>query len=243
MNTHYEIVKQFGIPELTWQESIERHDVIQEEFDDIYFYRVAKKIGILGKGTIITQEGIIFDFPHIARILHLENGIGKAYTKLFYIEEKVDGYNVRVARIQGRVLAFSRSAYVCPFSTDRIADFLDVKKIFDENPGLIVCGEFAGPDNPYNIEHPPYVKKDIQFFAFDLMMINKPNNMPVEERYKLFDVYGIPTVRRFGRFSASDISALKKVINELEQTGCEGIVIKPIHSVEKLLKYVTLGSC
>jgi len=131
MNTHYEIVKQIGIAESTWQESIERHDVIQEEFDGICFYRVAKKIGILGKGTIITQEGIIFDFPHIARILHLENGISKTYAKPFYIEEKVDGYNVRVARIQGRVLAFSRSAYVCPFSTDRIADFLDTKKIFN----------------------------------------------------------------------------------------------------------------
>ncbi len=243
MNTHYEIVKQIGITELTWQESIERHDVIQEEFDGIYFYRVAKKIGILGKGTIVTQEGIIFDFPHIARILYLENGVSNAYTKPFYIEEKVDGYNVRVARIQGRVLAFSRSAYVCPFSTDRIADFLDIKKIFNENPRIIVCGEFAGPDNPYNIEHPPYVKEDIRFFTFGLMMMNNPRRIPIEEQYKTFDIYCMPTVRRFGQFSVSDIPALKKIIKELDETGCEGIVIKPIHPDEKVLKYVTLGSC
>ncbi|MDE1889475.1 MAG: RNA ligase [Planctomycetota bacterium] len=243
MNTHYEIVKQIGITELTWQESIERHDVIQEEFDGVCFYRVAKKIGILGKGTIVTQEGIIFDFPHIARILHLENGISKTYAKPFYIEEKVDGYNVRVARIQGRVLAFSRSAYVCPFSTDRIADFLDIKKIFNENPRIIVCGEFAGPDNPYNIEHPPYVKEDIRFFTFGLMMMNNPHRIPIEEQYRTFDICCMPTVRRFGQFSVSDISALKKIIKELDETGCEGIVIKPIHPDEKMLKYVTLGSC
>ncbi|HHT9129583.1 MAG TPA: RNA ligase [Candidatus Brocadiaceae bacterium] len=244
MNTHiYEVVKQFGITELTWQESIERHDVVREEFDGICFYRVAKKIGTLGKGTIVTQEGIIFDFPHIARILHLENGISKTYTKPFYIEEKVDGYNVRVARIQGRVLAFSRNAYICPFSTDRIVEFLDVKKIFNENPNMIVCGEFAGPDNPYNIEHPPYVKEDVRFFTFGLMTMNNPRKIPIEEQYKIFDTYSMPTVRRFGQFSVSDIPALKKIIKELDETGCEGIVIKPTHPDEKMLKYVTLGSC
>ena len=150
----YDVVKQVGISGSMWDESIERHDVVREEFDGVCFYRVTKKVGELGKGAIVTQEGILFDFPRIARIMHLENGIRKAFTQPFYVEEKVDGYNIRVARIQGRVLAFSRGAYVCPFSTDRIVDFLDVKKIFDEHPGLIVCGEFAGPDNPYNIEHP-----------------------------------------------------------------------------------------
>ena len=80
-------------------------------------------------------------------------------------------------------------------------------------------------------------------FAFDLMYMNKPNNIPVEERYKLFDTYGMPTVRRFGRFSISDISALRKIVRELDETGCEGMVIKPTHPAEKIMKYVTLGSC
>lgn len=239
----YEVVKQVGISEPMWKESIEKHDVIHEEFGDICVYRVAKKVGLLEKGSIVTQDGIIFDFPRIARIMHLENGVYHAYTQPFHVEEKVDGYNVRIARIQGQIVAFSRGAYICPFSTDRIVDFLDVKRIFDENPGLIVCGEFAGPDNPYNIEHPPYVKEDIRFFAFDLMVMNKPHNLPIEERYKLFDVYDMPTVRRFGCFSPSDISGLKEVVKELEERGCEGMLIKPINPLEKTLKYVTLGSC
>ena len=96
------------------------------------------------------------------------------------------------------------------------------KKIFDEHPGLIVCGEFAGPDNPYNIEHPPYVKEDIRFFAFDLMMLNKPHSIPIEERYKLFDTYGMPTVRRFGQFSVSDIPALKKLLKSWMRQGVKG---------------------
>ena len=238
-----DILKQVGISESLWKEAIGKHDVVREEFDGISYYRVTKKTGSLGKGAIVTREGVLCDFPHIARIMHLENGVRKAYTQPFYVEEKVDGYNIRVARIQGRVLAFSRGAYVCPFSTDRIVDFLDAKKIFDENPGLIVCGEFAGPDNPYNIEHPPYVKEDVRFFAFDLMRLNKPQSVFVEERYKLFDAYGMPTVRRFGQFSVHTIPALKKVIEELDGAGCEGMVMKPIHPGESALKYVTLGSC
>lgn len=208
----YDVVRQIGISESMWKESMERHDVVCEEFDGVSYCRVTKKIGALDRGSIVTKDGIVFDFPSIARILHLENGVRNAYTQPFYVEEKVDGYNVRVARIHGRVLVFSRGAYICPFSTDRIVDFLDVKKIFDDNPGLIVCGEFAGPNNPYNIEHPPYVKEDVRFFAFDLMMMNKPHKIPVEERYRIFDTCRIPTVRRFGRFSATDISALKGVV-------------------------------
>lgn len=239
----YEIVKQSGITESMWQESLERHDVIREEFDGIHFFRVTKKVGALGKGSIVTEKGIIFGFPSIARIVHLENGVRKAYTQPFYVEEKVDGYNVRVARIHDRVLVFSRGAYVCPFSTDRIEDFLEVKKIFDDIPGLIVCGEFAGPENPYNIAYPPYVKEDVRFFAFDLMLINQSHAIPVNERYKIFDRYCIPMVKRFGQFSASDVSGLKKIVKEVDEAGGEGVVMKPTHPAEKILKYVTLGSC
>ena len=53
----------------------------------------------------------------------------------------------------------------------------------------------------------------------------------------------MPTVRRFGQFLVSDIPALEKVIEELDETGCEGIVMKPTHPAEMILKYVTLGSC
>ncbi|MCF6147909.1 MAG: RNA ligase [Candidatus Kuenenia sp.] len=238
-----ETIKKAGIAEDQWQASIDQHGVIGEEYDGVSYHRVIRKIGPLAKGSIVTGDGILYDFPRIARILHLENGLKNAYTQPFYVEEKVDGYNVRVVRIQGKVLVFSRGAYVCPFSTDRIADFLDVQKIFDKHPDLIICGEFAGPDNPYNIEHPPYVQEDIRFFAFDLMEKNTSQNIPIEKRLQIFDEYGMPTVRRFGCFSSSDISALKEIIKELDAGGSEGIVFKPTKKEEKTLKYVTFGSC
>ncbi|MDR4508487.1 MAG: RNA ligase [Candidatus Brocadiaceae bacterium] len=239
----HNVVKMFGISEEVWHESFGRQDVMCETFEDVSYYRVRKKVGLLERGAIVTPEGVLFAYPRIARILHLENGIRASYAQPFYIEEKIDGYNVRIARIKGRVLAFTRGAYVCPFSTDRIVDFLDVKHIFDENPELIICGEFAGPDNPYNKEYPPYVTKDVGFFSFDLMMLNKSYTVSVEEGYKIFDAYSIPTTKRFGRFSVSDVSRIKEIINELDDRGCEGIVMKPIRTEEKPMKHVTLGSC
>ncbi|MFQ5687884.1 MAG: RNA ligase, partial [Candidatus Scalindua sp.] len=147
-----ETVSKVNITEDLWNEAIEEHSVVTDVFDDVTFYRVVKRVGQLSRGTVISDAEIIFDFPRIARILQLENGIKLTFANPFYVEEKVDGYNVRIAKIEGRVFAFTRGSYVCPFSTDRLVDFFNIDKFFDENPELIVCGEIAGPENPYNKE-------------------------------------------------------------------------------------------
>lgn len=231
------------ITEELWNASIEAHSVIPDEFDGTTYYRVVKKVGCLEKGAVVTDSEIIYGFPRIARILHLENGIKQAMDGPFYIEEKVDGYNVRIVMIQNEILALTRGSYVCPFSTDRLVDFFNIKKFFHENPDLIICGEIAGPENPYNREYPSHVTEDIKFFAFDIMTKNTDRQVPVEKRYKLFDKYGIPTVTRFGKYTHSDIKEIKKYIRKLNEKGCEGLVFKPIGSPGKMVKYVTAGSC
>jgi putative ATP-dependent DNA ligase len=238
-----EIVSKVNITEDLWNESLEGHSIIPDEFDGITYYRVVKKVGRLERGTIVTDSGIIYDFPRIARILHLENGIKQAFNNPFYVEEKVDGYNVRITKIRDQVFAFSRGSYVCPFSTDRLVDFFNYENFFKENPDLIVCGEIAGPENPYNGESPPYVTEDVSFFAFDIRIKNSDQQVPMEKRYKLFDEYKIPTVTRFGRYTPSDIKDLKKHIQNLNEKGCEGLVFKPTDPSEKTVKYVTAGSC
>ena len=35
---------------------------------------------------------------------------------------KVDGYNVRIVRLAGRLVPFTRGGFVCPFTDDRLAD-------------------------------------------------------------------------------------------------------------------------
>ena len=123
-----ETISKVNITENSWNEAVGEHSVISDQFDGITFYRVLKKVGQLNKGTVVTDSEVIFDFPRIARILQLENGIKLTFTNPFYVEEKVDGYNVRIARVQGRVFAFTRGSYVCPFSTDRLIDFFNIDK-------------------------------------------------------------------------------------------------------------------
>ena len=237
------IVSKVNITESLWNESLKDRSIMPDEFDGITYYRIVKKVGELKKGTVVTDSGVIYDFPRIARIMHLENGIELAFNNPFYVEEKVDGYNVRIVKVHDQVFAFTRGSYVCPFSTDRLVDFFDYENFFKENPDLIVCGEIAGPENPYNRESPPYVAEDVSFFAFDIRTKNSDRQIPVEKRYKLFDEYKIPTVTRFGRYTSSDIKDLKKHIQSLNEKGCEGLVFKPTDASEKIVKYVTAGSC
>jgi len=237
------IVSKANITEDLWNESLKSLCIIADEFEGITYYRIIKKVGELKKGTVVTDSEIIYDFPRIARIMHLENGIKQAFNNPFYAEEKVDGYNVRIVKVQGHVLAFTRGSYVCPFSTDRLVDFFDYDNFFKENPNLIVCGEIAGPENPYNAESPPYVTEDVNFFAFDIRTKSGEQEIPIEKRYELFDEYKIPTVTRFGSYTSSDIKDLKKHIRDLNEKGCEGLVFKPTDPFEKTVKYVTAESC
>ena len=238
-----ETLSKVNITENMWGEALENHNVVPDEFEEVTFYRVVKKVGNLEKGCVITDSEIIFAFPRIARILQLENGIKLAFASPFYVEEKVDGYNVRVAKVRDQVLAFTRGGYVCPFSTDRLEDFFNTEKFFGENPDLIICGEIAGPENPYNIESPPHVTEDVNFFTFDIKIKNTDQQVPVEKRYELFDKYEIPTVTRFGKYTLSDTKKLLERIKELNEKGCEGFVFKPANPAEKTLKYVTVDSC
>ncbi|MCP5004222.1 MAG: RNA ligase [Planctomycetes bacterium] len=243
MSEIIENLSKVNISEDQWREALVNHKIVTDEFDGITYYRFVKKVGLLDKGSVVTESDIIFHFPQIARVLQLENGIRAAFSKPFYIEEKVDGYNVRVAKIGDTVLAFTRGSYVCPFSTDRLRDFFDIEEFFNENPHLIVCGEIAGPGNPYNKEYPPYVTEDVQFFAFDIRKKNTDKNVTAEDKYGLLDRYKIPTVTRFGKHVVSDVARIKEILKELNSKGCEGIVLKPTFPGEKTVKYVTAGSC
>ncbi|MBO1225554.1 MAG: RNA ligase [Candidatus Scalindua sediminis] len=238
-----ETLSKVNITEKMWGEALENHNVVPDGFEGVAFYRVVKKVGNLEKGCVITDSEIIFAFPRIARILQLENGIKLTFASPFYVEEKVEGYNVRVAKVRDQVLAFTRGGYVCPFSTDRLEDFFNTENFFGANPDLIICGEIAGPENPYNIESPPYVAEDVNFFTFDIKIKNTDQQVPVEKRYELFDKYEIPTVTRFGKYTPSDTKKLIEHIRELNEKGCEGLVFKPTNPAEKTLKYVTVDSC
>jgi len=229
--------KYFSDEEIT---KLQKKALRLDQFNDIVFVRLTSDYKNYQRGSIFYEDGFITGYPRIMRVLQLKNGINRYFKERFYVEEKADGYNVRIAIINGNPIAFTRGGLICPFTTNRITDFIDLK-FFDEYPGHIINGEVVGPGSPYNTESIPYIREDVAFFAFDLFD-KHGRNLPIEERYTILEQYKIPQVRRWGPFSVLDTDTIKEIILELDRDGREGIVIKPI-SNGKMIKYVTLSSC
>jgi len=210
-----------------------------EQFNGLSLVRLTKDYRYYPRGTIFFDGGIIPGYPRIMRVLHLGNGIRRYLKGIFYVEEKVDGYNVRVAMIHGSLFAFTRGGFICPFTTNRISSLIDLD-FFNKYPGCGIAGEVVGPGSPYNTEAIPYISEDIVFFAFDLFD-KDGKNLSVEERYKILEPFRIQQVRKWGPFSAEDTDTIRKVVLELDRDCREGIVVKPI-SNGKMIKCVTLSS-
>jgi putative ATP-dependent DNA ligase len=192
------------------------------------------------RGAVARAGGLIRAFPQIKRVLHLERGIRVHFKNgAFYAEEKVDGYNVRVAMVEGEPVAFTRGGFVCPFTMDRLSELVNLG-FFKSHPDFILCGEVAGPENPYNTEPIPYVEEDVKFFAFDVMD-GEGRFLPHGEKYRLLSDFGIGQVRHWGPFEAVDIGRLREIVLELNRGHREGLVLKPAGGGEPM-KYVTPGS-
>lgn len=210
-------------------------------FEGEEFVRLSQDYKKLYRGTVFYDGGILPGYPHIMRIVHLTKGLSR-YLKSsrFFVEEKVDGYNVRIARIKGKTIAFTRGGFICPFTTDRITDLIDIS-FFDRYPGYVLCGEVVGPGSPYNTEFIPYIKEDVVFFVFDVIKSNGTFLLP-EERVITLQDFKMEQVRRWGPFDITHLKEIKEIALHLDKEEREGIVIKTLKN-EKALKYVTLSSC
>ena len=193
------------------------------------------------RGTVILGDRIIPGYPHIGRIFALERGLDRHFDGEFYAEEKIDGYNVRIVPIEDRLVAFTRSGVVCPFTCDRLPDLLDIRAaltMWAERPELVLCAEVAGPDNPYIDAISPRVRQDVALFAFDFMQVGRPDYLDLDRREQFFARFGLPRAPLYGRFRASDVARLKAIMLDLDAEGGEGIVMKPPGPGVRL-KYVT----
>ncbi|ASI98227.1 RNA ligase [Thermococcus celer] len=213
--------------------------IVEDEFEGIRYVRFRDSARGFRRGTVVFENGdVVPGFPHIKRIVQLENGVRRVFKgEPFYVEEKVDGYNVRVVKVGRRILALTRGGFVCPFTTERILDFVD-EGFFRDYPDLVLVGEMAGPESPYIVEGPPYVEGDIRFFLFDIQEKGTGKSLPAEERYDLARKYGIPHVEVFGLYDSSRIDDLRGLIERLSREGREGIVMKS-PDMRRIAKYVT----
>ena len=103
------------------------------------------------------------------------------------VEEKMNGYNVRVAKVKDDILAITRSGYICPYTTEKAKEKLDLK-FFDDFPELVLYGEMLGPDNPY-VPKEIYGIDSVEFYIFDIReKILKPSSN--KQKHEILEEYG-----------------------------------------------------
>ncbi len=185
------------------------------------------------RGTVIIGDKIVWGFPHIKRIFTLENGLKKNMpSPELYAEEKIDGFNVRIALVDGRIYGFSRGGFLDAFVTEK-ARGLGLDGFFKENPGHVLCGEMIG-NTPYT---DPTDDFDVMLFVFDIDR-GDGSYLPCDERYAMLKKHNIKSAPVLGRFRSDDYEGLRNLIVSLNKGRKEGMVLKSTDR-KNVVKYVT----
>lgn len=218
-------------------------DDLLEHFDRAWFrgreyrYLTDARHGI-ERGTALVGDSVVRGFPSIPRALVLETAVPAQFAGPVTIEEKLNGYNVRVARVDGDLLGFTRRGYVCPYTTAHVESVLADTDLFGDHPEWMLCGELVGPENPYTTHD--YAEVDsVWFYVFDIR--NRVTGAPLgpERRRAVCTEYGLDAVPSFGTVGPSEAAdRVHEVVTDLDTRGREGVVLKSADG-QQALKYTT----
>ncbi|WP_049929217.1 RNA ligase [Halopiger goleimassiliensis] len=191
------------------------------------------------RGTVLIEGTVVRGFPKVPRTLVLETGIPEGFdARTVAVEEKLNGYNVRIARVDGELLAFSRSGIVCPFTTRIVERDLALEGLFEAHPEAMVCGEMIGPENPYTAHEYDGIDS-IAFRAFDWRDRVTGHPLPVEERRRRYDRFAVPQAPSLGTFDRDEAAGeVRRIVDELDAQDREGVVMKSPDATTQL-KYTT----
>jgi putative ATP-dependent DNA ligase len=223
------------------REALRSHKAKREHYGETEYLRLSDNVRDARRGAVFLDGVMIPGYPSIGRILSLRTGLQEQFEAPFWIEEKIDGYNVRIFRHNGEALALTRGGFICPFTTDRLPDLIDLR-ILDEHPDLVVCAEIAGPDNPYMVGAPPFVEEDVRLYVFDLMRLGTPGFLPYREKTALIEAYALPAVTCFGRRTREEWTDVAELLRRLNEGGREGVVFKEDDERQRRSKFVTGNS-
>jgi putative ATP-dependent DNA ligase len=201
------------------------------------------------RGTVLVGDTAVRGFPSVPRILVLDAGVREFFAddERVAVEEKMDGFNARIARIDdwagsgdedGPIVAFTRSGFVCPYTTSRVNALLDAEPFFDDHPDLMLCGEFVGPETPYT-DHDYEAVDSHGFRVFGVREQVSGDPLPVEERRDLLDRYDLPQPTLFGIYDPAEApSEVWDAVDDLDERGREGVMLKSADG-DRLVKYTT----
>ncbi len=208
-------------------------------------FRFDKPVFTIEGGTSVFTEpfDVVRGFPKISRTLLLYPALQRHFFSCgkVAVEEKMNGYNVRVALIGDSLMALTRGGFICPYTTEKAIDLVGLD-FFKDHPELVLCGEMVGPDSPY-VPKTFYDIESLEFFAFDIREKITGKPLPVKERRKLMEEYGIQSVRFFGEFEIEEAHiGIARIVRELGDSMHEGVVIKDPQMVLPPVKYTSSQS-
>lgn len=212
-----------------------------------YLLRFDKEISRIERGTVLYAKDSSFEmitgFPKIRRAMVLDPTVKKHFIGLekVAVEEKMNGYNVRIATIKNDILAITRSGYVCPYTTQKAKEKLNLK-FFDDFPDLVLYAEMVGPDNPY-ISKNIYNVESVEFCVFDVREKNNGKPLSICKKQEILEKYGFFQARFFGEIPLETApEEIGKIVRKLGEKEHEGVVIKDPEMILSPLKYTSSQS-
>ncbi len=204
--------------------------------------RFEKAVSGIEAGTVIFENGdIVYGYPKIRRALMLQSALKKHFSSRVAVEEKMNGHNVRVASIDGEVVALTRGGFICPYSTE-VARRILPESVFEDNPKAVLCGEMVGPENPY-VPKDIYPTDSIDFYLFDLSAKNKKSTEGVYKTHEFAEAYGIRAAAFLGEFRVeSAYEQIARIVKQLGKRQREGVVIKDPENRHMPIKYTSSES-
>lgn len=209
--------------------------------------RFDKEISHIERGTVLYEKDdsfeVIMGFPKIRRAMVLDPTIKRHFNGLenVAVEEKMNGYNVRIATAKGEILAITRSGYICPYTTQKAKEKLNLT-FFDDFPDLVLYAEMVGPDNPY-VPKSIYDIESVEFYIFDVREKNSGKPLSISRRREILEEYGFFQVKLFEHIPVETAhEEIGKIIRNLGEKEHEGVVIKDPEMVLAPLKYTSSQS-
>ncbi|MDQ1251375.1 MAG: putative ATP-dependent ligase [Euryarchaeota archaeon] len=212
-----------------------------------FLLRFDKELSHIDRGTVLYEKDGSFEmitgFPKIRRAMVLDPAVKKHFVGLekVEVEEKMNGYNVRIAAIKNDVLAITRSGYICPYTTQKAKEKLNLE-FFDDFPELVIYAEMVGPDNPY-ISKNIYDVESVEFYVFDVRKKNSGEPLSINKKQEILEKYGFIQVKSFGEISLDTAPVeISKIVRKLGEKEHEGVVIKDPEMILSPLKYTSSQS-
>ena len=240
--TDEEVSHLLDIPSPRLEDAYRKGIIKKYQKHDLDAIQFRKGLGKMEAGTMVIKGEsmeVIRGFPKIRRTLMLHPALEKHFPREVAVEEKMNGYNVRIAKVNGKIVAFTRGGYICPYTSRKATQILDLDEFFQNYPEMVICGEMVGTLNPYVSHYYPEVGK-LGFRIFDLRekLTNKP--LPVLDKRELLADYHLEPVRLLGIFPVKEAPEnIMEITNELGKNDREGVVMKDPQMELEPLKYTS----